>query len=96
MANEWGGIPAIFGAPIPDVFADEAAMFDMFNGTLRITFAVAVATEPAAPSPMAMANIGRLVMPIESAQRLSLALYDYLKQRGFDPSALASGDQVAN
>jgi len=96
MANEWAGMPTTFGAPVPDVFADEAAMFDIINGTIRITFAVAAAAEPAAPTTMVMANVGRLIMPIQSAQRLSLALYDFLKQRDLDPAALVSGDQQAN
>lgn len=90
MAYEANGLAATFGTPIPDVFADEAASFDMVNGTLRITFAVASQIEPAAPSPVAMANIGRLIMPIQSAQRLCIGLYDYLKQRDLDPLSVVS------
>jgi hypothetical protein len=93
MANEWGGLTAITGTPVPDFFADEAVGFDMLNGTLRITFGVVVPTEPAAPSPVAMANIGRLILPIESAQRLAVSLHDYLVQRGLNPSAVAGASE---
>ena len=90
MANENMGLPAMFGSPIPDVFADEAVMFDMINGTIRISFAVVTPTEPGAPSTVAMASVGRLIMPVNGAQRLSLALYDYLKKCDLDPAALVS------
>ena len=95
MAYEAGGMAATFGVPVPDVFADEAVVFDMANGTLRITFAVISSVEPAAPSEAAMASIGRLIMPIQSAQRLCLGLYDYLKSRGLDPQTLISEGATA-
>lgn len=96
MAKEFSGLPAFFGAPVPDVFADDAVGFEVFNGTVRISFGTVVRTEPALPSDAAIAIIGRLVMPIQSAQRLSLGLYDFLQKQGLDPAVLASGDQVAN
>jgi hypothetical protein len=96
MANEAAGLPVQFGASVPDVFADDAVMFDMVNNTVRITFGVVTSTEPAAPSPMGMSVIGRLVLPATSAQRLCLGLYDYLKKQGLDPSDLVSGGNAAN
>lgn len=96
MANEAAGLPVTFGAPVPDVFADEAVMFDMVNGTLRVTFGVVAPVEPAVPTTMGMAVIGRLILPVPSAQRLCLGLYDYLKNQGLDPMALLSqGDETA-
>lgn len=94
MAHEAGGLPISFGANVPDVFADDTIMFDIVNGTLRITFGVVAPTEPAAPSPIGMCAIGRLILPMESAQRLSLGLYDYLKQKGFDPASLGASGQT--
>ena len=95
MAYEAAGLPVSFGSNVPDVFSDDAVMFDIVNGTLRITFGVVGPTEPVPPSPAGMAVIGRLIMPIASAQRLCLGLYDYLEKTGFKPERLVSGDQTA-
>jgi len=96
MGNEGNGLTMQFGAPVPDVFADDAVMFDMVNGTIRITFGVMTATEPTPPSPVAMAVIGRLILPANAAQRLCLGLYDYLKKIGLDPSEIVSGGNAPN
>ena len=95
MVKEFNGLPATFGLPVPDVFADEAVAFDIINGTLRIAFGTITRTEPVPPSNASVAVIGRLIMPIESAQRLCLGLYDFLQKQGLDPKSLASGTGTA-
>lgn len=97
MAYDADGLPVSFGTNVPDVFADDAVMFDMANGTVRKTFGVVAPTEPAAPSPVGMSVIGRLILPVGSAQRLAVGLYDYLAKNDLEPSgALAASGQKPN
>lgn len=94
MANEGPQIVGDFATP--DVFADEATTFDLVNGTVRITFASARPASPVAGSEVALVAIGRLIMPVEGMQRLSVGLHDYLAKRGLDPSASFRGEGQAN
>jgi len=77
-----------------DVFADEALSFDIINGTLRISFVVVRNAEPAPPCEYQFEHVGRLILPLESGQKLCLGLYDFLKNAGFDPGRLASEGQT--
>jgi len=86
MANEFDGLPASFGASIPDVFADEAVGFEVINGTVRITFGTVGRGEPVPPSEPKMQIIGRLIIPTGGAQRFCLGLYDFLKKQDLDPA----------
>lgn len=80
-----------------DVFADEAMDFDIVNGTLRIRFAVARPDAPTLPAKHRLVHIGRLVMPLESAQRMAGALHSFLTGAGFEPiSASAPPGQTLN
>jgi hypothetical protein len=88
MSDSFMGVPVI-GGHAGDVFADEAIDMEFINGTVRLRFAVAVSTETVNPSARQFVHVGRLVMPAESAQRLCLGLYDFLKNVGLDPAALA-------
>lgn len=80
-----------------DIFADEALDFDIINNTLRIRFGVARPNAPAMPAQQQLVHVGRLIMPLESAQRLCIGLYDFLKNAGADPALVAHGsDQKPN
>jgi hypothetical protein len=79
----------------PDFFADESILFDLVNGTVRVTFAVARPPTPVAGQGQSLVAIGRLIMPVGGAQRLSLALHDYLVKNGLDPSASVRGEETA-
>jgi hypothetical protein len=76
-----------------EVFADLAASFSLVGGVVRITLT--------AVRPLRVGGeyghvvIGRLAMPLEGAQGLCVGLYDFLKQRGHDPSARISSGQTA-
>ena len=85
MAKEYKGIPAAFGAPVPDTFIDEVTGFDMINGTVRLDLAVYTRVEPIPQSDAVVSVIERLIMPIPTAQRLCVGLFDYLTKQGFDP-----------
>lgn len=93
MAKIFKGAPAVFRAPIADIFVDEVTGFDLINGNLRIDLATIVRAEPIPPSDAVVNIIGRLILPTESAQRLCLGLYDYLKNHGLDPVAAAGADE---
>ena len=82
MATEYGGLPVIANPLAPDVLADEALGFELVNGTVRITFASAKMAEGAPPSPVQWVVLGRLVMGPDSAHRLAVGLFDYLKTQG--------------
>lgn len=88
MAKELGGQAAAFGAPVPDIFIDDIPGFDLISGTIRLDLATYTRAEPIPPSDIGVSVIGRLIMPIETAQRLSVGLYDYLKKQGLDPNAV--------
>lgn len=92
MANEAGGLPVVGNPFSADVLADEALAYEVINGTIRITFASVKMTEPAPPSPVQLVVVGRLVMGIEGAQRLSIGLFDFLKNQGLDPASLGASD----
>jgi len=96
MADEAMGLKVSEGLSVPDFFADEAMSFENINGTIRIRFGVTTPTEPVPPSPMELAVIGRLIMPTKGAQAFCLALYDFLKKQGLDPSDLISDGKDAN
>jgi hypothetical protein len=92
--GEFMGLP-VDGGVNADVFADEAMVFDVINGTVRITFGVCREAEPGIGGGRVFSTVGRLVMPAGGAQKLALGLYDFLKKAGLDPSALASEGQTA-
>lgn len=92
MAND---VALVGDFSTPDFFADESILFDLVNGTVRITFAVARNETPMAGTRQALVAIGRLVMGVEGAQRLALGLFDYLKQQGHDPRAMVGSGEMA-
>lgn len=92
MAQTAGGLPVVSNPFIADVFADEAIAFDHINGTVRVTLATIKMAEPAAPSPMHFVASTRLVLTVPGAQRLAIALFDYLKKQGLDPAEVVGGD----
>lgn len=64
----------------PEVFADNAASFQLNGAVVKITFTSVRPVEIGAPN--AHVTIGQLVMPVEGAQGLAVGLYDFLKSRG--------------
>lgn len=94
--SEEAGI-SIVDAGTGDVFADEALDFEVINGTFRIRFGVVKPARPSMPSERQMVHIGRLIMPLESAQRMAVGIYNMLKNAGLDPANLSNpSDQPMN
>jgi hypothetical protein len=91
---ERGLVKFIDNPHAPEVFADEVAGFLIFNGNLHITFSSPRVDHSSSPNPVNRVVIGRLVMPVGSAHAFAISVYDFLKQRGFDPSRPPSPEQV--
>jgi hypothetical protein len=72
----------------PDVFATEAAGFSLIGGNIGVTFVTTKVDHSSSPPELTGVVIGRMVMPVEGAQRLVLGLSDFLRQRGLDPERL--------
>jgi hypothetical protein len=90
MAQKTGNITVVSNPHVPDIFCDDAFAFDHIAGTIRISLGSIKMAEPAAPSPAHLVTVGRLVMTVPGAQRLALALFDYLKKQGLDPAELVA------
>ena len=95
MADKAGGLPVVSNPFTPDIFADDAIAFDHIAGTIRITLGTLKMAEPAAPSPMQYVAGHRLVMTVPGAQRLAIALFDYLKKNGLDATEVLGGTEDA-
>lgn len=93
MANTVGNLAVVSHPHIGDTFADEAIAFDYRDGTVRITLATKKMMDPAPPSKLQFVVVGRMVMTVPGAQRLALALFDYLKQQGLDPTTIIGGGE---
>jgi hypothetical protein len=88
-----GKVPVVSHPHVADHFVDEVIAFDHRNGTVRLTLATLKMAEPAAPSPMQYVAVGRLIMPEVGAQRLAIALFDYLKKQGLDPTTVVGAGE---
>ena len=80
-------VPFIDNPHAPEVLADEVAGFFIHNGSLRLTLVAARCDHATNPAPINRVVVGRVALPIPAAQSLALALFDFLKQRGLDPTA---------
>ena len=78
----------------PDVFATGISGFAMFFGNVSISFESARVDHSTAPGPVNRVLIGRLVLPVQIAQQLSLALHSYLVDQGLDPTAAVTQGQT--
>jgi hypothetical protein len=65
----------------PDVFADGVAGVFNFHGNIRITFESLRVNHTTAPGPVNRVVIGRLVMPMDVAERLARGLLDFITQQ---------------
>jgi hypothetical protein len=72
----------------PDAFATDAAGFSLIGGNVGVTLVTTKVDHSASPPELTGVVIGRLVMPVDGAQRLVLGLQDFLRQRGLDPEQL--------
>jgi hypothetical protein len=90
-------MPASSNAPIafvdnahcPETFTTGAAGFAFLGPIVTITFESARVDHSESPGKLSRVACQRLVMPVDAAQNLVLALNDFLSKNGLDPSEKA-------
>lgn len=87
-----GGIKVVENPHADEVFADAAIAFSLNSGVVKITLTSIRPLEWAGKK--AHVVIGRLAMPLLSAQHLVLGLDDFLKKGGNDPKLLVAERSV--
>ena len=86
--------PLIDMPSAPEIFVDATLGFALHAGVVDMTFVVARCDHSLPAAPVRNHVVLRLAMPIGGAQGLTVALYDFLRQRGGLPAG--DGDkQVA-
>jgi len=73
--------PTIYDAQVPDLFADGTTGFFSFNGIVRITLESVRANHVTSPAVAERVVVGRLVMPVEAAEKLARALLEFIGER---------------
>ena len=86
--------PYVDNPHAPEVFAEGATGFLLFNGNVHITLTAPRSNYGVEPPIISRVVIGRLVMPLNGAQNLAVGLYDFLKSRGFEPAEPVPGQKV--
>jgi len=94
MTNIDEEIPFIDNPAAPDVFASEVPGFFVHAGVVRITLASARVNHATNPGKISRVVIGHLVLPIPAAQSLAVGLYNFLKEKGYDPAPKAPSETV--
>jgi hypothetical protein len=79
----------------PEVFASDVAGFAHVAGNIVITLESARIDHSTHPGPVNRVVVGRLMLPINAAQGLVVALNDYLNKLGLDPTAAITAGQTA-
>ncbi len=73
----------------PDVYADAASGFFVFNGNMRITFESLRVNHSSTPGPVDRVVIGRLVLPVVQAEAMARGILDMIERH-------KSGEEVEN
>jgi hypothetical protein len=81
------GLPFLDNPQAPDIFADSSSGLFFFNGNIRITFEALRVNDVESPGPVSRVVIGRLVIPISSAESLANALLRFIEQQKAQTSA---------
>ena len=75
----------------PDIFADQAAGTYLLNGVVRITLESARVNHQTSPGPVTRVVMGRLVMPVASAEAMARAILDLIEKQKSQPSSQVQG-----
>ncbi|TWT11713.1 hypothetical protein [Reyranella sp. CPCC 100927] len=102
--DKTGGASMVPQAPVyefignvqaPDVFADGASGFHLFQSNVRVTLETVRASHVKGEENKSVrVVIGRLVMPVQGAQALAIGLFDFLKRHGIDVPGVQPGERV--
>lgn len=74
----------------PDVFADGATGFFNINGTIKITLESLRVDHSASPGPVHRVVIGRLTMPVATAEAMAKGLLEFIATQRAANEAQAS------
>lgn len=77
-------------AHAPDVFADSATGFFVSDGNMKITFEAYRVDHSTSPGPINRVVIGRLVMPLASAEALARGMLDMIEKSRQTPQQQSS------
>ena len=80
MSNAPTNVPFIDNPHAPDIFVDGLSGIFLHGGNLRVTLEAARASHVATPGPVNRVVIGRLVMPVEAAEKMARAILTFLEQ----------------
>jgi hypothetical protein len=89
MTNQTPRLNFVDNMHAPDVFADGATGFFIFGGNVKITFESVRVDHTTSPGPVSRVVIGRLVMPVDSAEALAKGLLDFITQQRAQATAQA-------
>jgi hypothetical protein len=73
----------------PDAFATDVVGYSLVAGNVGVTFVTTRLDHSVSPAQATGVVIGRLVMPVDGAQRLAMGLLEFLKQRGLAPGGVS-------
>lgn len=88
-------IPLLPNPLAPEVFAANAAGFFLLNGNIVITLE-SVRPEYSDGPTLNRVVVGRVVMPVQGAQNLVVALNDFLAKHSLDPSSAIKSGATSN
>lgn len=80
----------------PEVFASDITGFFIVGANVVMTLESARVDHSESPGPLNRVVIARVVMPIDTAQRLVVGMNDFLTARGFSPSEAVAGPGAPN
>ena len=84
---------AVRDAGAPEIFASDVSGFLCLNQSIiAVTFATSKTDYSMEIPESRNIEVCRLILPIDTAQKLSLQLHDTLVRLGHDPSAAARGE----
>ena len=88
-------MPLVDNPSAPDIFADGLTGYFLLNGSVRLTFEIARANYAGPPGPPNRVVVGRLVMPLDAAERMARDVLAFVEQvkEGPPPSGPLSRPQ---
>jgi hypothetical protein len=64
----------------PEMYADALSGYFLLNGTVRLTFECARANHVSMPGPVNRVVVGRLMMPLDAAERMARDVLAFIEQ----------------
>jgi hypothetical protein len=74
------GMPLIDDPNAPDIFVDALTGYFVLNDNVRLTFERARVNHAGPPGPLNRVVVGRMVMPLDAAERMARELLAFIEQ----------------